>query len=1233
MISIADMKSKFETARMGYGIPNMIIDGVDYIQEFSEYETIKDLLDDYRVSNLGNRLNISIKQVISHYALAKGKMTDEDYDFIKSENDISFEEVQEEIEFLENQQKRFAEKCELYDSVHEELEKMTKISYNITEVSKTKTFIMKDKNTGEKLNLSDILTVFNSLEPNSFIQMIAYCNSEGKVIYKVSTKYPIRFTSELSTVVFEPNTISLFYEISKKTNYTFKHTVLNFENSTCNIEIFLTQYDNTEFLVFKTCKELISFEPNKSFDITTGNIEYHVTGDVSHSLLYENLVLDPLVGYLFRIDERKRPFCINPTDIKVIYYDPMTYCLLAFLGNRSYPDVHITFSEKNNTKGKYIVDFKASNVEIIKPMAEILSHVLSIFTNGAELKSTSYSTKFFTTVYDELKEKTGNLLMTTKSSSTSSYTSSCNAKSQPILISEEEIEDYEAHGRNVKPLENNGHVYYFTCMSDESPFIEFRPVKIDYRSGISVYPCCFNKNEGTTADGINFDSADLTLQNSTRGTTSSIKNYSNTSVLDSGILSDFIKTSFSQSSDSAISLVGTCLFKTGDTQTLNDSFIGALIYATEQYNVYSDTSKKSISTTKLKAAFMDVRRRMIELPYEIYKQELFDVSREQFVANMINPDHYIDPYLYYRGLEELFNVNIFVFTSNIVKANASSFDELKSDKPSLEIPRCYEYHTRTRNKRNIVCIYKNYGSKRSIGSKKSTTVESNVKPSCELIAINVSKDNFLTSVSSLNENYCNSIWNHFYSCCCPISFQKEHALFSTAIHVFRNPFAAFSPHEIAEQMGSNIVGQEINIYGKTTLLVLAQYDEETESYRPFINIQIPGIQPILLNDDIPKPSLNIASSKAISEKTSETIDEEYNGYHFNVRVNGIGERAPLISKRDVLNTFEVTEIDSDGCWIEFLGMSRGIKILCSDDKQLKVQNTRVPDSVEKIINDQNNVSALLQLINWLWRSEYTDDFPVFRDWFPEIVDLQETEYFQNVQGPLKCLNNLYLPKFKTLQERLEFCSEIWPFFFSGGKIMLYDKLFVKIYNLMCLQDFQTRALPYDNHYTKIPTFIVDLIPTDSDFEKDGSLIFTKREHMDKWIKYTNREFYGVTSLTEINIINTHIFEEFCNTVTPYLLRDANGKMYIIQNVSNGRKLSNDDKKHALEIAYQWKMSGNNIGTGQNVLTYPENIKYAMYEVNDSNELVVVYDGTGGSDEYYQIIMYRRGNYAAMLPLL
>lgn len=1201
MMSMTDIRVKFDTAREKYMMPDMIIDGFDYLSIFSEFDTFEELHEEYKT----DIFKITTKNLIYCYCYVKGELTDVDEEYIMSNfPDITIDVINAETKKLKDRAELFNETCKEYDEINNQLDEIEEIPHEIIEVSKTKTYVIKSVETGELLDLSDIVDVFNKLEPSVFVQMIVYCDSVGKLIYKVSTDYPIRFN--YSNVTYEPNTISLFYEIVKKTGFEYKQTVLNFEKSICSIEVFMgRQYDNTQFFIIKGCEKFIKFEPNNSYDIISGEIEFELDADIQLFTLYENMILNNFISYLFRVDERKKPFFLQPNEFKMIYYDPMVYCLFYFIGNKNYPSITFTAKENAKTKDKYTIGFKASNNEIISSAAKTLSKILSLFSENTSNSILNYDSKFYSTTFDELKNKIGFLLESVDNSSSEAFHKTCTSYRQPLYISESDVQFYEEYGKQVGALEHEGVKYHFTCMSDKFPHIKFPIAKAIYLSGIKQYPCCYKteKFDDTKVRSNIKDTGAL-------GSTSYIKDFSKTSKLDQVALEDFIKTNFSKSGNASVKLIGTCLSKiSAEKRSLNDSCIGAMIFATEQYDVYSDTGKKIVEISKLKDAFSDVRRRLIELPFEIYKQELYDVTYEQFVENVSNPNHYIDPYLYYRGLEVLFNVNIFVFTSNIIKSKTSSFEELTSELPTLEIPRCYEYHTRMRNNKGIVSIYKNYGSKSLIGK------NVDVDPSCELIAISntTGKDNIISVVEAVNSRYSDRMWEHFYRCCTPFMFQH----YDGDIRCYNNPYVQYDHVAIGEQIGETLQGQEIDIHGKTRLLI---YES--------INIVVPGIQPILLTEDIPPP----IDRTEVTDKEYEYY--EYQDYTFRITPNGNNTRAGLFEKKEIMKIFDITEHDDEGCFMKFAGNPRGIKILCHDDERLKVVSSR--RNINDIIDEENNVSALLQIINWLWRSEYYNEkFPQFDEWFPEHVVLVEP--FDKAEQPIKCLNNFFLPKFSSYDERINYLEILWPFFFEEGKIKLYDKLYLRILNLMNVQDYQTRAMAFDSFYTKIPSFITNLTPTDNDYEKKGSLVFTKKEHMEKWLKYTNRSLFGSVSLTNMKIVNTLIFPEFYSTTVPYIFNNRNepelNKIYIIQNVSDGEKYDASERTSALEIAYRYKQSKQNIGPGVKRQTFPNGTKYVVYEVKTDGQLVATEDYSGGKTDYLRIIKYKKANYCAMLELL
>lgn len=1203
------MKSKFELSKEGRGIPDLIVDDADYLNVVDNFDTLKELVEFYKENEEFNTaVNINIESLAIYYFFCKNSISNEDKNYLnKIGIKKSIADINKEIENLNNRAKLFNNLSEEYDLFTSDFEENNGVSYKIVEMSKTNSFLMKDPEDDRLLDISDVVNIYDKLQPSFFSQMIIYCNSIGKIMYKVSTKFPIKYVYDMINEQFKNNTITFFYGVSGKEDLTFKKAVLNFETSSSEVEIFLSRKnDNTQFNIDKQCEGIIKFEKNPNNNVVSGYIEFSNDKNIPILPLYETVLLDERWRYFISINEANVPFFNNINNFSAEIYHPLTYVMIYFLGAKNYPKTSITFKEQKIGKDKYQVDFKSTDKEVTNSVAELLSKLIGdIIENNVISYDYNYRSKFFSTTLAELKAKTGILLKTLDLVVSQSYSTACKTERQPILISEEEAEEYVKYGRNIERIENNGETYIFVCMNELTPIISMVKSKVEYKSGITEYPCCFS-NEITKKD------KDERKTSESIGNREEIKNYGNAAYF-TGDASDFIKTSFIDSGNVSPVLLGTCFYKDGNSRSINDSCIGALIQATGSYNIYND-SKREISKSKFDEACQDVRRRLIELPFDIYRQELYDINRDEFILNMLNPDHYIDPYLYYRGLEEIFDVNIFVFTSPRLKSNPVSLEEFYSSEQTLEIPKCHEYHTRRKNNRDIVCIYKNFGMSRTISKKLENFC------SCELIGVTdifSDKGTIISKFDFLNKKFNDAMWSFFYKSCKPILF----VMTDTDVDAYEDPYSKFSPEQIGEFIDSEPVGQKINIYGKTTVIIYRQILEEDNEDEPiYFNIKIPGIQPINFYNEIPPKFLDTEISE---------VD----------KYNGETELGDLLPKKQILEIFDVTDHDDEGCYVPFLGMPRGLKIFCEDDNELKHENYF---NINKSIMEENNVSCLLQLINWLWRSETLNgSLPRFEDWFDleTMIELVDEEEFENLEPPETFMNNAFLPKLEDFSDRMKVCNYYWPFIFTEDeKIKLYDKLYIRIRNLMNIQDFQTRSLSIETKYNEIPTFISNLIPTDYDYERSNSLIFTSKETLLEWVSYTNRKYFGAVSLNNMNIVNKKIYSELYSTIQPYVFKDQNGKIYIIQNVSDGSSFVKNGKKIAIEIAYKWKLTRKNIGsTILTTFSAPLSTEYVLYEIKqDSNvfeKLVEVDTNRTSSDNYLQILQYPKGNFAAMLELL
>lgn len=1170
MISVPVLDEIYKISKQNNSNPRMIHEGVDYEKEFDNFESLEDALEFFRENE--NIFNIREEDIVAYY-FYKHKSIEEQEE-VQAEYNIS---IEEEIKKIKKEKELFKRLSESYEKKISELQnEYSNPEYEIAQMINKKQFEILD------VTLADIVTVFSKLEPSEEIKIICYVNSEGKQYWKVNKQHQVKNFPTFEK--FKENTIVLFLEVNSKRGVFHKKTILDFNEMIARIEVFeRRQNDNTIFYVNQLCKDILRLEELKVSSVVSGKLELKISPVVDYNNLYKFFIFDRTAKYFFTLDESTKPWSCSKDFFNLNFFYPKAKVLHEFLGRKVYPNCNIRIYYKSKERNKYSITFKGNSEDVINEMVKVF---VRLFSKFIKFRYTFTSTSFFSPkVHDELMERVGFLIKSLSSSTGKAFTSACPSDRQPINIKEEEIESYEEYGRNVEFIEFGGNKYWFTCMRDEYPYIVLNETQVTVKSGNAFFPCCNadkEKKKKEAKDKVKKDSSTLAL-------TSAIKDYGNKSPIESGTLTEFLKLSFSTKGSTSVYLIGTSFPKT-KTSTIKNSFIGCLIYACGEYDITNINSFEN--------AVNDVRRRMIELPYDIYKQELFDVPFEKFVDDITNPNHYIDPYLYYRGLEEIFGVNIFVFTSARGREHSSSLEEYYKENPTLEIPRCHEYHTRIRLDRPIVCIYKNFGHKRTVWE----------EAACELIGMSIenSKDEIVTCVNTNNKRYHDEIWKYFTKCCNLLSFHNS----EDGIKAFSDEFSFWDPNELPF---GELKGQEVDVFGKTRLLIYDKY-----------NVVVPGIQPLMLETRIPPKKLSLKKG---------AIKYTHNGYNFYILDNSQKERTELVSKKKIVSKFEVTDHDEEGCWVEFQGNRRGLKILCKKDKRFETINYR---PITKTIQETNYVSGLLQLINWWWKSEESPDF---ESWFESKTNIKEVEYFNNVLPPTRCLNNLYLPRLLKKKDRTNFLEELWPYFFENKKINLYEELRFRINNMMKLQEFKTKLL---DTFNEIPDFVTNLIPTEQDFEYKNSIVFTNQEDLKTWINYTSRNVYEQVSMSNMNIVNRKMYPELASIETPFIFKDSIGKIYIIQNVFLTKDIikeksygSKKERSAAIEVAYIWSKQLKNLGPYQYNLntTYPEDIPYVVFISLEDDGIGALEDYSNGTNEYLCIFKHANGNYAAMLPIL
>jgi len=183
-----------------------------------------------------------------------------------------------------------------------------------------------------------------------------------------------------------------------------------------------------------------------------------------------------------------------------------------------------------------------------------------------------------------------------------------------------------------------------------------------------------------------------------------------------------------------------------------------------------------------------VRQQMLSLPFEIYLQQVYDLSREEFVAKLSDPLEYLDPALYVVGLEYIFNIDIHVLMPH-THGNLTQH--------TVELPRHKEFYCRTGKVRPCIIIYKNPGMK-------SDELQ---HPHCELIVDDDTGGKIFDQATSTRLRNISTQTNSYIHVLDKDLFYRSQCMDSML-------------YKILEQPGTSLVGQIIDGYGKARAVTL-----------------------------------------------------------------------------------------------------------------------------------------------------------------------------------------------------------------------------------------------------------------------------------------------------------------------------------------------------------------------------------------------------------------------------
>lgn len=567
--------------------------------------------------------------------------------------------------------------------------------------------------------------------------------------------------------------------------------------------------------------------------------------------------------------------------------------------------------------------------------------------------------------------------------------------------------------------------------------------------------------------------------------------------------------------------------------------------------------------------------------FNIFKQELYDMNDDEIKELILKTDQFFDPALFYRGLEELFNINIFVFQPNREDLN----------EPSFEIPRNKLMHIRTyRPERYSLIIIKHMGGE----------AEDLKYPQCELIINSgdiVNKEVQLASKQKRGRPpkgekeqkkvefiFDQSMTELLYS-----SFQKSQTKYlftfyskdkyNKEVEVRQEPYTKIRWDDVFEAP-ITFAYQTIDNYGKTRSFTL------NIGSKLMMTLFIPPTQP-----------LNLPVRKEIYYSQPEVVRTIF------------GE--PLKTTKD-------------GFWYSVLGFEYGFFVPCENKVELinpipiqlqfAKEMNRKPNPIENYRNVKKYTKLLLDLIIWGLRSNGVLNLKDYEERFDTFVKVGK-------EVPSDAFPTLIYRKLPDVGN-FAYLNGWWPEYFrKDNKINLNPILYEKIRIFLKRYYIETDGLsiPPNPYLNDVYEYEWDFTP------RPHTRILIGETHFESWNNYYKNK-KEKTNEIKLSISPEGLYNNF----EPFLYKDIKtSKLYIIQNVKTGLL------EKALFLCNHWRKYKFNFGMNPPIEEELKEEPYAVYGLSVDNKIILDYvrNIKDASKEYFQVLFLGNNYYMAMLPLL
>ena len=611
----------------------------------------------------------------------------------------------------------------------------------------------------------------------------------------------------------------------------------------------------------------------------------------------------------------------------------------------------------------------------------------------------------------------------------------------------------------------------------------------------------------------------------------------------------------------------------------------------------------------------------------VMKQELYEYSPKEIIDSINNVTSFFDPIYYYRSIEELYNINIFLFgiQSGIEK------DKSITDEGYIQIPNYKLFYSNYfKPERTNILILRNWGS------------DSNdlLIPQCELLVHYDFDDKIL--YKSFNEHIgkiCyDALMNSIQTYTCILNrknYTDQNPNPINPIIVYKNIYTIMDHFKI---YSGKPISQYIDPYGKLRAI---NFEVENKIITICTIPSKPENLPI--ENKIYKIEYEYAIKYMGINPSSISIntDDMVEGLWFNIIGIQQGEYIPIIPvNKSIFSKYP----EGEKCYI----LSKNIEITNRLNKLRKYLNIIIQVIrwfFELFIDQYNNnlnfpKDKKLQIQNLIKDKgilsvEY-NLIEIFLEWYTltNQVDCDDSANFYNLDKiPYR------FPKIKTLEDALDYIYNLSENFIvkdkNNKKILFYNNEFYK----------KIRSNLYNfNKLSLDPiTYIKGYYTNESDFKvNNNTILFNNDNDLEKWI--TNVMNDKINKNTKFSIRDKIGIKDW-KLIEPYLFRNIDNKLYLIQNTIEG------SKNAALFISQNWIDKGINYGYENlnELVKLPDHIIYSVDDLGNLKVSVLItgddnftekIDFSDPNKKIAQIFYYNPKNsktgskkYAALLNIL